>query len=69
MSAAGYEPELLQEAGRAGLESVGSLIKKQPPPNWISEHVSLRAFLRSVRLSPLLPAVARTKLIASQDSL
>lgn len=46
MSAAGYEPELLQEAGKAGLESVGSLIKKLPPPNWTSEHVSFACFVR-----------------------
>lgn len=41
MLAAGCEPGLIAEAGRAGLDWVMSLIKKLPPPTWTTEHVSV----------------------------
>lgn len=39
MRAAGYEPELLLEAGRLGLEAVDGLIRRLPPPDWVQGQV------------------------------
>lgn len=40
MAAAGYELELLQEAGRPALQAIGALMRKVPPPNWVQGRVS-----------------------------
>jgi hypothetical protein len=39
MAAAGYEPELIQEAGVLSLQAVEAMLKKLPPHDWVSKEV------------------------------
>ena len=45
---AGYEPELLQEAGKPGLEAIRNLMKTLPPHDWVQGQVRQTPLLHVV---------------------
>ncbi len=39
LQTAGYEPEVIREAGEVSLEAVRSILKQLPPFDWVSSQV------------------------------